>query len=123
LLGSPTVTADLKETGINGYVCERLLDVNPTTKTETLVARGIYRLAPKSPDGTQTFQLHPAAWHFAAGHVPELELLGEDAPYSRPANGVYSISVSHLSLRLPVHDVAGAPGTPSIVKTPGTGGR
>ncbi|HWA67954.1 MAG TPA: CocE/NonD family hydrolase [Mycobacteriales bacterium] len=105
LLGAPTVTADLTVTGTtsSAYLAERLLDVNPATKTETLVARGLYRIDPKHPDGRQTFQLHPAGWHFAAGHVAKLELLGEDAPYSRPANGVYSVSVSNLELTLPTH--------------------
>jgi hypothetical protein len=105
LLGAPTVTADLKVTGTSSsaYLAERLLDVNPKTKTETLLARAVYRIDPKHPNGRQTFQLHPNAWHFAAGHVARLELLGEDAPYSRPANGVFTISVSNLHLRLPVH--------------------
>jgi hypothetical protein len=108
LLGSPTVTADLNVTGDHAYIAARLLDVNPATNTETLVARGIYRIDPSAPDGLQMFQLHPAAWHFAAGHVPKLELLGQDAgpvpaDYARPSNGVFSISVSNLQLQLPVH--------------------
>jgi len=64
------------------------------------------------------FQLHPGAWHFATGHVPKLELLGQDSPYLRPSNGVFSISVSNLALRLPVHEVPGASGTPQVVKKP-----
>jgi hypothetical protein len=50
------------------------------------------------------FQLHPGAWRFAAGHVPKLELLGQDAPYARPSNGQFQIRVSNLQLRLPVHE-------------------
>ena len=103
LLGSPTVTADLQATGDYPYIAERLLDVDPSTNTETLVARGVYRISASTPNGVQTFQLHPGAWHFAAGHMPELELLGRDAPYLRPSNGTFSISVSDLQLRLPVH--------------------
>jgi hypothetical protein len=103
LLGAPTITANLKVTGAFAYVAERLLDVNPATRTETLVARGVYRIDPNARDGRQTFQLHPGAWHFAAGHVPVLELLGEDAPYTRPSNGVFTITVSDLRLRLPIH--------------------
>jgi hypothetical protein len=67
------------------------------------VARGLYRLDPNSPDGQQTFQLHPGAWHFAAGHIPKLELLGQDAPYARPSNGTFTISASNLVLTLPTH--------------------
>jgi hypothetical protein len=108
LLGSPTVTADLNVTGNYAYIAARLLDVDPATNTETLVARGIYRIDSNAPDGRQVFQLYPAAWHFAAGHVPKLELLGQDAgpapaDYTRPSNGVFSIAVSNLQLQLPVH--------------------
>src|SRR5205807_727395 len=86
LLGAPVVTANLKVTGTFAYVAERLLDVDPATSTATLVARGVFRIDPNAPDGRQTFQLHEGAWHFAAGHIPELELLGRDAPYVRPSN-------------------------------------
>jgi hypothetical protein len=108
LLGSPTVTADMNVTGDDAYIAARLLDVDPATNTETLVARGVYRIDSNAPDGPQVFQLHPAAWHFAAGHVPKLELLGQDAGgapanYLRPSNGVFSVSVSNLRLQLPVH--------------------
>jgi hypothetical protein len=118
LLGSPTVIANLKVTGKFAYVAARLLDVNPRTNTETLVARSVYRIDPNAPNGVQVFQLHSNAWHFAAGHVAKLELLGQDAPYARPSNGVFSISVSKLQLRLPVHEVPGSPGTPRVVTKP-----
>jgi hypothetical protein len=118
LLGSPTVIADLHVTGKFAYVDAHLLDVDTATNTETLVACGVYRIDPNAPDGLQVFQLYPGAWHFAAGHVPKLELLGQDAPYLRPSNGQFSISVSNLQLRLPVHDAPGAPSTPAVVNKP-----
>ena len=118
LLGAPTVIADLNVTGKYSYIAARLLDVNPATNTETLVARGVYRIDPSTPDGLQVFQLHPGAWHFAPGHIPTLQLLGEDSPYLRPSNGSFSISVTNLQLRLPVHEVPGAPGTPNVVHKP-----
>ncbi|HWE34572.1 MAG TPA: CocE/NonD family hydrolase [Solirubrobacteraceae bacterium] len=121
LLGSPTVIADLNVTGKFAYIAERLLDVNPATNTETLVARGLYRIDDNAPDGLQVFQLHPGAWHFAAGHIPKLELLGQDTPYSRASNGVFSISVTDLQLRLPVHEGPGsnpAVGQPQPVAAP-----
>ena len=118
LLGSPTVIADLKVTGTFAYIAARLLNVDPTTNTETLLARGLYRIDPNAPNGRQVLQLHPGAWHFAAGQTPELELLGKDAPYSRPSNGTFTIKVTNLQLRLPVHEVPGAPGTPSVVGRP-----
>lgn len=121
LLGSPTVSADMKATGLFAYIAARLLDVDPATDTQTLVARGVYRIDPEAPQGRIVFQLNPNAWRFAPGHVPKLELLGQDAPYTRPANGVFSISVSNLELRLPVHDIPGASGTPPEVRAPENG--
>jgi len=118
LLGSPTVIANLNVTGQYAFIAERLWDVDPSSGTETLVARGVYRIDSSAPDGLQVFQLHPGAWHFAAGHIPKLELLGQDSPYVRTSNGQFTISVSDLQLRLPVHEVPGAPGTPSSVTSP-----
>lgn len=101
LIGAPQVTATLKVTGAFPYIAARLWAVDPSTNTETLVTRGLYRLNPLSPDGTQTFQLHPGAWFFAPGQIPKLELLGQDPPYARPSNGTFTISVSSLNLKLP----------------------
>ncbi len=118
LLGSPTVIANLNVTGQFAFIAARLWDVDPSSGSETLVARGVYRIDSSAPNGLQVFQLHPGAWHFAAGHVPKLELLGQDSPYARTANGAFSIAVSDLRLRLPVHEMPGAPGTPSSVTRP-----
>ncbi|HEY2436139.1 MAG TPA: hypothetical protein VGH93_03100, partial [Solirubrobacteraceae bacterium] len=118
LLGSPTVIAKLALSGTYPEVASRLWDVDPTTNTETLVARGLYR---PSASGEQVFQLHPGAWHFAAGHIPKLELLAQDSPYGRTSNGSFSIAVSGLQLRLPVHElprssrVIAAPRVPVIL--------
>jgi hypothetical protein len=118
LLGSPTVIATLNVTGTFGEIAARLWDVDPRANTETLVARGIYRVDSSKPDGLQVFQLHPGAWHFAAGHIPKLELLGQDAPYARASNGTFSIAVTGLQLRMPVHDVPGNAGVPAAVTAP-----
>jgi dienelactone hydrolase len=108
LLGSPTVIANLNVTGTYPFVAARLWDVDPSTNSETLVARGLYRIDSNNPDGLQVFQLHPGAWHFAAGHIPKLELLGQDSPYARTSNGQFSIQVADLQLRLPVHEQPGS---------------
>jgi hypothetical protein len=115
LLGAPTVIASLGVTGTYPVIAARLWDVDPAANTETLVARGLYRV---SAGGRQVFQLHPGAWHFAAGHIAKLELLSQDPPYARTSNGPYAISVSDLQLRLPVHETPGAAGTPGAVKKP-----
>ena len=118
LLGSPTVIAEVAVTGQYAYIAERLLDVDPATNSETLVARGLYRIDPSRPNGRVVFQLSANGWHFTAGHIAKLELMGQDAPYARPSNGTFSISVSNLQLRLPVHERPGAPGTPAAVRRP-----
>ncbi|MDA8356695.1 MAG: acetylxylan esterase [Actinomycetota bacterium] len=115
LLGAPTVTARFHVVGDDAYITERLLDVDLATGTETLITRGVYRLDAASQKGVQALQLNPGAWHFAAGHAAELEILGQDTPYTRPSNGTFTVSVSDLELRLPVHEVPGARGTPSVV--------
>jgi predicted acyl esterase len=101
LLGSPTITADLATVDADSEVAARLLDVSPAG-TERLVARGLLR--PGSGGSGVVFQLHPQAYRFEAGHVAKLELLPSDAPYARPSNLQAPITVSNLSLRLPVHD-------------------
>lgn len=118
LLGSPMVTADLQVTGEFAYIAARLVDVDPATNMKTLVSRGAYRIDPNSPNGHQKFQTNANGWHFAAGHIPQLELLGRDAPFLRPSNGVFSIAVSNLELRLPVNEIPGARGTPPEVGRP-----
>jgi hypothetical protein len=118
LLGSPTVIATLNVSGNYPYIAARLWDVDPHSGQQTLVARGVYRVDSAKPNGLQVFQLHPGSWHFAGGHIPKLELLGQDPPYVRKSNGQFSISLSNVELRLPVHEVPGAPGTPPEVRTP-----
>lgn len=125
LLGAPTVTADLDVTGSYAYVVARLLDVDPITNTETLIARGVYRTDPNAPNGRQTFQLSPNGWHFAAGHIPKLELLGQDAPFVLASTTDFSISVTNLHLELPVHEAPpttpdttdAVPGAPTSAET------
>jgi hypothetical protein len=120
LMGSPTVIANLKVSGsrdpANAELAARLWDVGRGGK-QTLVARGLYR---PTGSGREVFQLHPNGWHFAAGHVPKLELLGNDAPYGRASNLRFTITVSKLDFRLPAHERAGkapqvrAPAAPLI---------
>jgi hypothetical protein len=101
LLGAPEVRATLAVSGPAAQIAARLWDVAPDGSSQTLVARGTYR-----PDGgaTAVFQLHPNGWRFAPGHVPMLELLGADAPYTRVSNGVFQIDVKSLELMLPTRE-------------------
>jgi hypothetical protein len=69
--------------------------------TQTLISHALYRPHTDNPT-TEVFQLHPNGWHFMAGHVPKLELVGQSPPYGRAATGSFRITVSDLELRLPV---------------------
>ena len=104
LLGGPTVIARLRVDGAepsDAQVVSRLWDVAPDGRSQTLVARGLHRPSGRASD---VWQLHPNGWRFAEGHVPRLELLGADPPYSRPSNGAFRIDVERLELRLPVRE-------------------
>ena len=126
LLGSPTITAAIDSTSPTSQISARLLDVAPNG-TQTLVARGVYRPGVNAIDGgREVFQLHPNGWHFAAGHIPKLELLPSDAPYARASNGQGPVTITDLNLRLPVRERPGTGGgvvdipAPRPLPDPGT---
>ncbi len=112
LMGSPTVIAKIASPVANSELAARLFDVDPSG-TETLVDRQLYR--PQVGTARQVFQLHPSGHLFAAGHIAKLELLPRDAGgafggYGRAANGQGQVTISDLSLRIPVLDAPGASG-------------
>jgi len=117
LMGSPTIDAKFTLPGANSQVAARLLDVAPDG-SETLVARGLWRPVVSAKPVQQIFQLHPGGWHFADGHIPKLELSGSDQIYGRGSNDQQAVTVSDLSLRLPVVEKPGAQN--SYIKAPGT---
>jgi len=106
LLGAPTIVARLSLSGATdvAQVAARLWDVAPDDGSQTLVARGLYRPTGR---GTEVWQLHANGWRFAPGHVAKLELSGADAPYARPSNGMFDVTVERLELRLPVRERPG----------------
>jgi fermentation-respiration switch protein FrsA (DUF1100 family) len=99
LLGLPTVTANVKTTGLFGEIAARLWDILPSGE-QRLISRGVYRLT-ENQEGQISFQLHGNGYEFAAGDTVKLELLGRDAPYYRASNGVFSVEVSDLTVSLP----------------------
>lgn len=103
LMGLPTVQADIVTTGVSGQLDSRLWDVAPDGK-QTLVSRGAYRLTDNQTGKQVVFQLHGNGWHFAAGHVAKLELLGADAPYLRASNSQFQVEVSNVVIELPTLD-------------------
>jgi hypothetical protein len=101
LAGAPTIIARLSVSGLYAEIATQLWDVAPDG-TQTMVTHDLYR--PRTDHQRDVFQLHPNAWHFAAGHVPKLELLGQSVPYGRASNGSFTITVGSIELRLPVHE-------------------
>jgi predicted acyl esterase len=99
LMGLPKVTATIKTTGLYGELAARLWDISPSGE-ETLISRGIYRLA-ENQTGTIAFQLHGNGYNFAAGHTVELQLLGRDAPYYRASNFAFTVELSKVTVTLP----------------------
>jgi predicted acyl esterase len=113
LLGRPTVTADIRTAGANGQLVSRLWDIDQSGR-QVLISRGVYRLT-DDQRGTITFQLSGDGYKIAPGHTPRLEVLGRDAPYYRASNGAFRVTVSDLSIVLPV---AERPGTVPGVTAP-----
>lgn len=105
LVGLPTVQATIAETGIGGQLDSRLWDVAPGGQ-QTLVSRGAYRLD-DNQTGTIRFQLHGNGYRFEPGHVPKLELLGNDAPYLQANKGQFSVAVAKTVVELPVLEQPG----------------
>jgi hypothetical protein len=108
LLGAPTVSTSLQVTdatsqapyvtgpAVGTQLDARLWDVAPDGSA-LLLTRLLYR--PRS-SGPQTFQLHPIGYRVAAGHRLALELRGADAPYARPSNEPFEITVGSLRLTM-----------------------
>jgi predicted acyl esterase len=124
LMGSPTVVADITSPGSDSQIAARLLDVDTSTNTQTLVARGLWRPAITSTPQTQVFQLHPNGYRFADGHVAKLELLPKDSntaagnSYGRTSNNQANVTVENLELRLPVLEAPDSLG--GLVEDPAT---
>ncbi|HYB98771.1 MAG TPA: CocE/NonD family hydrolase [Candidatus Limnocylindrales bacterium] len=104
LMGSPTIIADILSPGPTSQIAARLLDVDPATGQQTLVARGLYRPEVGTTASCQVFQLHPNGYAFKEGHIIKLELLPADQPYGRNSNGQAPIAITNLRLQLPVVD-------------------
>src|SRR5712691_4789412 len=103
LIGSPVVITKLDLAGTNAEIAARLWDVDPTSGTQTLVTRTVYRLLANDPQSSHSlaFALWPTAWRFLAGHQMKLELTQVDAPSWRPDNLSSSITFTKVRLELP----------------------
>jgi predicted acyl esterase len=109
MMGMTTIKAHFSATGETaatpGEIVGRLWDIDPDAGTQRLIDRGVYTFTDNP--GNVTFQLHGNGYTFAKGHTIELQLLGADAPYYRPANGAFSVTVSKLTASLPLLTAGG----------------
>jgi predicted acyl esterase len=104
MIGSPTIAARVRVNRAHGQLAARLWDVNPRTRRQRLISRGIYRL----DRGTRRilFQLNANGYRFAPGHTIRLELLGRDAPTFRPSDTAFSARVELTALQIPTRERA-----------------
>jgi dienelactone hydrolase len=105
LTGAPVVRVTVALNGTDAELAARLWDVDPATGKQALITRAVYRLTAASPGQVRrlAFELWPAAWALAAGHQLKLELTADDSPTWRPDNLPASMTLTHVSLTLPVH--------------------
>jgi fermentation-respiration switch protein FrsA (DUF1100 family) len=100
MMGMTTIRAHIATTGPYGEIVGRLWDIDPGAGTQRLIDRGVYSLE-DNQTGDVKFQLHGNGYRFRKGHQIELELLGRDAPYYRQSNGIFTVTVSNLTVDLP----------------------
>ncbi|HMC68518.1 MAG TPA: CocE/NonD family hydrolase C-terminal non-catalytic domain-containing protein, partial [Mycobacteriales bacterium] len=108
LVGGPVVNVTDAVVGSSAELAARLWDVTPGGG-QSVISRTVYRIEVGTA-GTATLQLSlelwPNAWQLQCGHLLRLELTQDDAPTWRPDNVASTMTLSNLSLSLPV--VAGS---------------
>ena len=100
----------------------RMYDLDPASGQQTLVDVGLY--VPAGPNGTSTFDLQGNGWRFPAGHRIRLELSQDDSPYIKASNQPSTLTISGVTLDLPVREAGpGAVGGVTVLKSnvPGSG--
>jgi hypothetical protein len=125
MAGAVTVVADISSNSSdqNNQLALRLLDVNTSNNTQTLVARQLFRPVERSGFTRQVIQLHPNAYRFAAGRVPKLQiasndsqapgfslsgLAGAEGGYGRNSPGQEEIQLRNVDIRIPVREQPGS---------------
>lgn len=110
LLGGLVVSAHLRVVGDFPELVGRLWDLNPATGTRQLIEAGDLRPAvnQSASDTTATvgttevtFELAPNEYTVPAGDRVELELVGSTAPWFRPSNGSFRITVNAVTASIP----------------------
>ncbi|HEV2451887.1 MAG TPA: CocE/NonD family hydrolase C-terminal non-catalytic domain-containing protein [Streptosporangiaceae bacterium] len=104
LIGAPVVRVTVALDGTDTELAARLWDVDPATGEQALITRAVYRLTAPAPGSTQqlAFELWPTGWALGAGHQLKLELTPDDSPTWRPDNLPASMTLTGISLTIPV---------------------
>ncbi len=112
LIGALQVTAHLHVVGPFPEMVGRLWDIGPSGATRQIIEAGVVRPdvnqsaavgTDPTGDTTVTFDLNPNEYTVAAGDTLELELVGSTAPWFRPSNGTYTITVTNLHATIGTH--------------------
>jgi len=112
LIGAIQIRAHLHVVGNYPELVGRLWDVSASGQTRQIVETAVVRPdvnqsaqtgAESTADTDVTFELAPNEYTVAAGHTLQLELVGSTAPWFRPSNGTFSITVTDLEATIPTH--------------------
>ena len=103
LLGRPVITGKVVVKGRYGQLDARVWDLDPKSRTQRLITRGVYRLK-DNEKGSFTFTLDGNGWKFGRGHRIVVELLGRDAPTYGASPAKFSATLSAVKVTLPVRD-------------------
>jgi|GEM_PF-175654 len=104
IIGGPVLRASVTVTGPDAAWAARLWDVDPSTGTQTLITRAVYRdsATAASSSSSVAFELWPTAWVLPPGHELKLELTQDDTPTWRTDNLPSVVMWSGVTLSLPV---------------------
>jgi hypothetical protein len=105
VMGSPVVTVSGRTTGVDAELNVRLWQI--TSGTQTLIARGTYRVAGAPSGSNQSFpvQLSGTAWQLAPKSQLKVEVTGFDAPTFAPDSIASVTTIDAVDLRLPTTDL------------------
>ncbi len=101
MLGRTRVIAPHTGSGSGIQLNARLYDVFPDGK-QVMVDRGVRRVT--RANETTVFDLHGNGWRFPQGHRVRIELTQDDSPYIRPSTQPSTLTLSGVTLKIPVRE-------------------
>jgi len=119
MLGQTRVVAAHTGTGPARQLNARLYDLAPDGE-QVLVDRGVKRIT--SAMGPTTFDLHGAGWRFPSGHKLRLEVTQDDDTYIKPSALASSLTLSGVTMSVPVREASGTVGGGPAKPPSGSGG-